>query len=99
MAEEDKRKTLLAILADVKLEGLDLTSLPIEDLEKINGYHKDYNILYNQTNPIPVGLAPNIAYIEKRNAYVNQKLTERLANDKKSLETQLQNGTRTEGTI
>ncbi len=92
MAEEDKRKTLLAILADVKIEGLDLTSLSVTELEKINGYHKDYNILYNQANPIPVGLAPNIGYIEKRNAYVNQNLTERLANDKKSLETQLQNG-------
>jgi hypothetical protein len=99
MAEEEKIKTLRAILADVKIEGLDLASLPLVELEKINGYHKDYNVLYNQTNPIPIGLAPNIAYIEKRNAYVNQKLTERLANDKKSLETQLQNGTRTETTI
>ena len=90
MADEDRRKILLAILADVKIEGLDLTSLPTEDLEKINGYHKDYNIKYNQLNPIPLGLAPNIAYSEKRNAYVNQNLAERLARDKKNLETQLQ---------
>lgn len=89
MAEEDKRKILLAILSDINLPDKKISELTETELASIEEMHKEFNIQYNKTYPLPTGITPLLEYSEKRRIYVNKRIAEEISKTKKTLETQL----------
>jgi hypothetical protein len=81
--QERKRKNLIDMLADVELEGVNISSMSISELEEIETLHKAYNIEYNRQRPIPLGTNPSQSYIEQRQAYVNHRLKETYSRQKR----------------